>query len=93
MVQVAAWNGLVVAIEPTLGPRVLTVVAVAFLLVFAALVLANGKSIRWSSIRNVGIHVPHHSVAFVVGAPEGIPNVLIGDGRMIFDDLVQSHFQ
>ena len=93
MVQVTARNGLVVAAEPTLGPRVLAVIAVAFLHIFAALVLANGKSIGWSSVRNVGIHVPHHAVAFVVGAPKGIPYLLVGDGRVPFDDVVQSHFQ
>ena len=54
---------------------------------------AYGKSIGWSSVRNVGIHVPHHAVAFVVGAPKGIPYLLVGDGRVPLDDVVQSHFQ
>ena len=93
MVQVAAWSGLVVAAEPTLSPRMFAVVAVAFLNIFAALVLAYRKGIRWRAIGDVGIHVPHHAVAFVVGTPEGVPDLAVINGSVPRDDVVQCGFQ
>ena len=71
----------------------LAVVAVAFAVVVAALVLAEIVSVRWVAVRPVGIHVPHHAIAFVVGAPEGVPKLAISDGRMTLNDVVQSHLQ
>ena len=89
VVQVASRGGLLVAAEPALRPGVLTVVAVAFHIVAAALVLAEGVGVGRGAVGDVGIHVPHHAVAFVVGAPEGVPNLLVGDDGVVLDDVVQ----
>ena len=91
MVQIGTCRAVVV--EPTLWPRMLAVVAIALAAIVATLVLTQVIDIRWGTIRAVGIHIPYHTIAFVVGTPKGIPKLGIRDGSMTFDDIVQGHFQ
>ena len=64
-------------VEPTLGERVLAVVAVALVLIVAALVRAESEVA-------VGIHIPHFAVGTGVGAFECIPQAIIAHYRMVF---------
>ena len=71
----------------------LTVVAVTLTTVVTALVLTKVINIRRCPIGAVRIHVPHYTIAFIVGAPESIPNLSIRYGRVPLDDIVQGDLQ
>jgi hypothetical protein len=71
----------------------LAIVAVTLAAVVATLVCAQIIDVRRCPVRDVGIHVPHHTVTFVVGAPKSIPQLAIRDGSMAFDDVVKCNFQ
>ena len=71
----------------------LSIIARTFISIIAALVFAQMIDIGRRAIRNVGIHIPHDAIAFVVGTPKGIPQLGIRDGCVTFDDIVQSPFQ
>lgn len=91
VMQIAFRGGL--ATKPALWPRMLAIIAIAFRIVFSALTFSQLVSIRWRSTWNVGIHVPHNAVAFVVGTPESVPQITIIDPSMPLDDVMQGHFQ
>ena len=71
----------------------LAVVAITFTVIITTLVLTKVIDIRWSTIRTVGIHIPYHTIAFVVGTPKGIPQITIRDCSVPLDDIMQRRFQ
>ena len=89
--QIAFRGGL--ATKPALWPRMLAIIAIAFRIVFSALTFSQLVSIRRRSTRDIGIHVPHNAVAFVVGTPEGIPQITVRHRCVSLDDVMQGHFQ
>ena len=70
-----------------------TVVTIALHAVISALVGAKGIGIGrvavGGAVGDVGIHIPHLPVGFVVGGVKCGPQTGIGDYRMTLDDIVE----
>ena len=75
-----------IAAEPALWPRVLAVVAVAFLVVGRA---AGDRRVAGS----IGIHIPNLPVAVHISSLEGFPEVVIRFLRAVIDDAAQGCLQ
>ena len=73
-------------VEPALGPGVLTVPAVAFLLIVAT------QAAAWA-IFDVGIDVPNLAIGFAIGVSKGVEESTVADHMMAFDDVVQGGFE
>ena len=80
------------AAEPAFGHGMLSVVAVAFAGVAAALVTAEGEVVSRGSAGAVGVHVPHFAVVrSFVGGGEGIPQIVVRQRSMVFDDVMHGY--
>ena len=76
-------------IEPVLRHSVLSVVAIAFAIVIAALIGAEGERVGSNTIRSIAVDIPHLSIRTHVGGLEMIPELCIALHIVRTDDAIQ----
>jgi len=65
------------------------VVTIAFPAVITALVGSELVHVGRRSSRNIGIHVPHRAIGFVVGGIKSGPDIAVRFYCVVFDDVVE----